>query len=205
MGFASARLDQAATNPSILTNTLFGLLGNGAAVTGSGTIGDPTAAGNTCDAENDSPGSAVSGVNPTNFISPAANTPSSSHPNSGGCAVAMTRTITAVAEVATGSSSVASLTSLTGTLGGAPPPVISSAGHRPFSVHGDAFVGAGAALQRSCSVQHNACANAGNGGSLTGGEAQCETQEKACIAAAAAAFAHGAVVKKLRRESMVMM
>ncbi|PQE20468.1 hypothetical protein CJF30_00001802 [Rutstroemia sp. NJR-2017a BBW] len=74
-----------------------------------------------------------------------------------------------------------------GTLGGAPPPVISSTGTRPFSVNGDTFVGEGAALQRSCSVQHNACATAANSGSISGGVAQCETQEQACNAASAAA------------------
>jgi hypothetical protein len=68
----------------------------------------------------------------------------------------------------------------TGTLGGAPPPVISSTGDRPFSVNGDTFVNSGAALQRSCSVQHNACANAANSGALSGGVGQCETQETAC-------------------------
>lgn len=40
--------------------------------------------------------------------------------------------------------------SFTGTLGGAAPPVISSAGNRPFSVNGSTFINAGAALIRSC-------------------------------------------------------
>ena len=40
----------------------------------------------------------------------------------------------------------------TGDLGGPPPPVISSAGDRPFSVNGNTFVNIGAAIQRSCSV-----------------------------------------------------
>ena len=39
---------------------------------------------------------------------------------------------------------------------------------------------AAAALQRSCSVQHNTCANAANSGALAGGESQCETQESEC-------------------------
>ena len=46
----------------------------------------------------------------------------------------------------------ANVQTFTGTLGGAAPPVISSAGDRPFSVNGDTFVNAAAALQRSCSV-----------------------------------------------------
>ncbi|KAB8297627.1 hypothetical protein EYC80_001435 [Monilinia laxa] len=196
-----------------------------------GTIGDPTAAGNTCDTENDSSGciftqnlivddatadeisAAVAGVS---------NSTSSSN-STGACAAAVTSTITAITAVATGSSSNASVASgaatsitsvapaasasttatgtnvqtFTGTLGGAPPPVISSAGDRPFSVNGDTFVGEGAALQRSCSVQHNACANAANSRSLAGGEAQCETQETACNAA-------GGAEKKLKRGAMMI-
>ncbi|KAK5489728.1 hypothetical protein LTR55_004247 [Exophiala xenobiotica] len=80
----------------------------------------------------------------------------------------------------------------TGTLGGPPPPVISSSGVRPFSVNGDTFVNIGAALQRSCAVQHNACANAANSGALAGGVGQCETQETACNAA-------GSGAKKMKR------
>ena len=70
----------------------------------------------------------------------------------------------------------------TGTLGGAPPPVVSSTGDRPFSVNGNTFVNSGAALQRSCSIQHNACADAANSGSLAGGVGQCDAQENACNA-----------------------
>lgn len=75
----------------------------------------------------------------------------------------------------------------TGTLGGPPPPVISGTGNRPFSVNGDTFVNAGAALQRSCDVQHNACANAANSGKLSGGVGQCDQQNNECRAAASGA------------------
>ncbi|TVY25345.1 hypothetical protein LHYA1_G005388 [Lachnellula hyalina] len=80
---------------------------------------------------------------------------------------------------------LANVQTFTGTLGGAPPPVVSSAGTRPFSVNGDTFVNAGAALQRSCSVQNNACADAVNSGG-SGSVSDCNTQETACNAAAAA-------------------
>ena len=70
--------------------------------------------------------------------------------------------------------------SFTGTLGGAPPPVTSGAGDRPFTVKGDTFVNATAAVQRPCSVQHNACSDTANSGALAGGQAQCETQGQAC-------------------------
>ncbi|TGO33346.1 hypothetical protein BHYA_0251g00130 [Botrytis hyacinthi] len=216
-----------------------------------GTIGDPTAAGNTCDDEADSPGciftknlivndatadeitAAVAGVsaNSTSIATTASISSSNSTSNSTGseCAAAVTSTITAVAAIATGSmASLASVASVaatsivsiassvsavaaassgtsatgtnvqtfTGTLGGAPPPVVFSAGDRPFSVNGDSFVGEGAALQRSCSVQHNACATAANSGSLAGGVEQCETQETACNAASG-------VAKKMRRQAMM--
>ncbi|KAH0426612.1 hypothetical protein CcaCcLH18_10216 [Colletotrichum camelliae] len=71
----------------------------------------------------------------------------------------------------------------TGSLGGAPPPVIQTSGTRPFSVKGDTFVGKNAALGRSCDVQHNACANAANSGQLSGGVQQCEDQNTQCHAA----------------------
>ncbi|KAM0249170.1 hypothetical protein ACHAQJ_009177 [Trichoderma viride] len=73
----------------------------------------------------------------------------------------------------------------TGTLGGPPPPVTSGTTDRPFSVNGDTFVNAGAALQRSCDIQHNACADAANSGKLSGGVGQCDQQNSQCTAAAA--------------------
>jgi hypothetical protein len=77
--------------------------------------------------------------------------------------------------------------SFTGTLGGAPPPVISGTGKRPFSVKGDTFVGSGAALGRSCDVQHNACASAANSGQLAGGVSACDQQNNDCHASISAA------------------
>jgi hypothetical protein len=97
------------------------------------------------------------------------------------------------AAAAAGGASAASGTNVqtfTGTLGGTPPPVISSAGGRPFAVNGATFVNAGAALQRSCAVQNNACSNAVNSGGA-GSVSDCNAQEKACNAAASA--------KKMRR------
>ncbi|KAL7917239.1 hypothetical protein ACQKWADRAFT_317476 [Trichoderma austrokoningii] len=73
----------------------------------------------------------------------------------------------------------------TGTLGGPPPPVTSATGNRPFSVNGDTFVTVGAALQRSCSIQHNACANDANSGKLSGGVGQCDAQNSQCTASGA--------------------
>ncbi|KAJ0116852.1 hypothetical protein J7T55_010003 [Diaporthe amygdali] len=87
------------------------------------------------------------------------------------------------ASVQTAAVSGTNVQKFTGTLGGAPPPVVSSAGDRPFSVNGDTFVGSGAALGRSCDVQHNACANAANSGQLSGGVQQCDQQNQECHSA----------------------
>ena len=84
---------------------------------------------------------------------------------------------------ASSSGAVNNIQTFTGSLGGPPPPVASSASDRPFSVNGATFLNAGAALQRSCAIQHNACADAANSGSLAGGVGQCDEQEKECTAA----------------------
>ncbi|EHK50159.1 hypothetical protein TRIATDRAFT_132795 [Trichoderma atroviride IMI 206040] len=88
-------------------------------------------------------------------------------------------------ETSTSTASGNNVQAFTGTLGGPPPPVVSGTGNRPFSVNGDTFVTVGAALQRSCSIQHNACANDANSGKLSGGVGQCDTQNTQCTAAAA--------------------
>ncbi|KAI7776250.1 hypothetical protein LA080_005537 [Diaporthe eres] len=73
----------------------------------------------------------------------------------------------------------------TGSLGGAAPPVNEDdASDRPFSVNGATFLNKGAALQRSCAVQHNACASAANGGEADFDVADCDQQLNACNAAA---------------------
>lgn len=75
----------------------------------------------------------------------------------------------------------------TGSLGGPAPPVVSGTGNRPFSVNGNTFVNIGAALGRSCDIQHNACADAANSGQLSGGVGQCDDQNTQCKAAASGA------------------
>ncbi|KAM0276082.1 hypothetical protein ACHAQH_007101 [Verticillium albo-atrum] len=86
----------------------------------------------------------------------------------------------AASAVQTATLSGANVQAFTGTLGGAAPPVVSSTGDRPFSVNGNTFTGAGAALGRSCDIQHNACANAANSGKLAGGVGQCDAQNTQC-------------------------
>jgi hypothetical protein len=86
------------------------------------------------------------------------------------------------AEAATGTVNVQSFT---GALGGPAPAVISSAAERPFAVNGATFLNIGAAIQRSCAIQNNACSNAANSGqNIAGGVGACNAQEDACLAAA---------------------
>ncbi|KAH7132596.1 hypothetical protein B0J11DRAFT_503763 [Dendryphion nanum] len=75
----------------------------------------------------------------------------------------------------------------TGALGGiAATPIVSSGNQaRPFQVKGDTFVNVGAALQRSCDQQFNACANAANGGDKTLSVSACSDQKTQCSAASA--------------------
>lgn len=71
------------------------------------------------------------------------------------------------------------LQTFTGALGGIAATPVENSGDakRPFSVKGDTFVNIGAALQRSCDQQFNACANAANGGDATLSVAACSAQK----------------------------
>jgi hypothetical protein len=66
-----------------------------------------------------------------------------------------------------------------GALGGAEATPVLQTGdaNRPFSVKDATFANLGAALQRSCDQQFNACANLANGGDETLSVAQCQAQK----------------------------
>lgn len=71
----------------------------------------------------------------------------------------------------------------TGSVGSAPVPVISSNADKPFSVNGNTFLNQGAAIQRACDVQKNACANAANSGADKSiSVADCDAQQQQCVA-----------------------
>jgi len=73
-------------------------------------------------------------------------------------------------------------------LGGIAAPEITDSGDasRPFAVKGNTFSAKSAAVQRSCDVQFNACANAFNGGTAKGFNlADCKKQQDACVASGA--------------------
>jgi hypothetical protein len=67
-------------------------------------------------------------------------------------------------------------------VGGAAPAVEDTGDtQRPFSVNGNTFATREAAVQRSCAIQNNACADAVNGGQAQGQSiATCNAQEAAC-------------------------
>ncbi|KAI9759266.1 MAG: hypothetical protein M4579_002475 [Chaenotheca gracillima] len=91
---------------------------------------------------------------------------------------------TAASANPTAGSSAGNSQPFTGSLGGAAPPVTDSGNaDRPFEVNGNTFVNIGAALQRSCDIQFNTCADAANSGASTSSVADCSTQKTACTAA----------------------
>ncbi|KAF8861634.1 hypothetical protein BDZ45DRAFT_250052 [Acephala macrosclerotiorum] len=175
-----------------------------------GKIGDPTGAGNTCDTEDDVEGcifsqnllvddataaeitAAVAGIASSSSASSASNSAAAvaTTGSTSACTAKATVAVTASAAASEATAATAAGTNVqtfTGTLGGAAPPVVSSSGTRPFTVNGNTFVGEGAALQRSCSIQNTNCANAANSGSLAGTTvSDCNAQEAACNAAASA-------------------
>ncbi|KAH8596121.1 hypothetical protein B0O99DRAFT_707271 [Bisporella sp. PMI_857] len=116
--------------------------------------------------------------------------------NNAEATAAPTATKSAAAEATEAATGTNNVQTFTGTLGGAPPAVESSAGDRPFSVNGNTFVNIGAALQRSCAIQNNACANAINSGALEGAVSDCNAQEQKCNAAASAS------ARKVRRQTL---
>ncbi|KAI1266085.1 hypothetical protein F5Y18DRAFT_36624 [Xylariaceae sp. FL1019] len=166
-----------------------------------GEVGDPTAAGNTCDVDTDPVGCIFSqnllvedatadeidaAVAGGASATPVASDPASSTDD--GCAASDTAAADAPAAsngtaVAT-PASASNVNVFTGTLGAAPVPVTSdAASDRPFTVNGDTFVNAGAALQRACAVQNNACANAANSGEIDASVGDCNAQEQDCNSA----------------------
>jgi hypothetical protein len=110
------------------------------------------------------------------------------------CPAAVTVTVTAAGAAATAAATPATniaaaapvaaggnFQKFTGALGGAPPAV--QKGGKGFVVDGSDFINVGAALGRSCDVQHNKCANAANTkqGGVTS-VSQCDQQNAACRA-----------------------
>jgi len=73
-----------------------------------------------------------------------------------------------------------------GTLGSDPIPVYYDAGlgvgngNRPFNVSGVSYDQVASALQNSCSIQMNACADAVNDGSISGEVSDCTDQQSEC-------------------------
>ncbi|KAI0076319.1 hypothetical protein K474DRAFT_1598266, partial [Panus rudis PR-1116 ss-1] len=96
-----------------------------------------------------------------------------------------TATATASNNSAAGAAAGNNLQTFTGALGGVTAPAVTPGG-RGFVVSGsDDFLNVGAALGRSCDIQHNQCANKANsGGGFSVG--QCDQQNNDCHAAISA-------------------
>ncbi|KAL5615660.1 hypothetical protein BROUX41_005693 [Berkeleyomyces rouxiae] len=156
--------------------------------TGTGTISATDVAFDGLPVASSNPGSTTGNNGPANLVgTPAAQTGSESQatstPQNSGTDAQENVTRTPESATSADTTSGTNIQTFTGSLGGAPPPVIQSTGDRPFSVNGNTFTGANAALGRSCDIQHNACSRAVNSGTLSGDQSQCETQNADCRAA----------------------
>lgn len=82
-----------------------------------------------------------------------------------------------------------------GNVGAAPVPILNDpTSDRPFSVNGATFLNAGAAIQRACDVQKNACANVANSGAAAEDDvsvSDCDAQQQQCVQANAAVAKRG--------------
>jgi hypothetical protein len=98
--------------------------------------------------------------------------------------VAATTTTKMATTTTTAASTAVNLQTFTGALGGISAGAVTASGAQ-FTSGGNQFNTLAAALQRSCSVQNNACANAANaqGQKTTFTVAQCNSQNTACNAA----------------------
>ncbi|EIW70269.1 hypothetical protein TREMEDRAFT_29844, partial [Tremella mesenterica DSM 1558] len=172
-----------------------------------GVIGDPTGAGKTCDVANDPTGciftqnllvpdatpdeidAAVSAAGLSNVASNSTSTASNlvsdasdllTKLNDGTLQKDQSYADAWLAGVST------NVNTFTGALNGAQPvPVTFVGGERAFQVNGDTFVNKSAAIQRACSVQNNACADAFNSKKGTSSVADCNAQEQKCEAQSA--------------------
>ncbi|KAF9267502.1 hypothetical protein L218DRAFT_691850 [Marasmius fiardii PR-910] len=159
-----------------------------------GQLGDPTAKGNSCDDANDANGcintlnllvpdvtddeikAAVAGV--SNNTGNGTVSSSGNNDNGNGTVSSGNNTPT---DSSSSSSSSGNLQTFTGALGNQAAPAVTKGG-RGFQVQGsDDFLNVGAALGRSCDIQHNKCANAANsGGGFSVGD--CDAQNTQCKA-----------------------
>ncbi|KAI0834122.1 hypothetical protein F5Y06DRAFT_301002 [Hypoxylon sp. FL0890] len=167
-----------------------------------GEVGDPTGAGNTCDTEDDAEGCILSqnllvedatadeidaavaaaggnanAGNATNADAGDADDADDDESEDDGADDSSAN----ANEGATATTGV-DVNAFTGSVGSAPVPVISSNADKPFSVNGDEFLNQGAAIQRACDVQKNACANAANSGEASISVSDCDAQEQQCVA-----------------------
>ncbi|KAI0482221.1 hypothetical protein GGR56DRAFT_663233 [Xylariaceae sp. FL0804] len=168
-----------------------------------GEIGDPTAAGNTCDVDTDKVGCIftqdllVKDATPAEIKAAVASAAPSAaaRRDLNPLNLGLKRTPTSSSRDSKRSDSATNVNTFTGSVGAAPVPVTSdAAAAKPFSVNGDTFLNEAAAVQRACSVQFNACADAANDGSAAGVEvSDCQDQETQCNAQASSSS------KKTRR------
>ncbi|GJJ14820.1 hypothetical protein Clacol_009088 [Clathrus columnatus] len=164
-----------------------------AAISSNNAVSIPNAS-DACNADISSSTPASSSASSSSSASPASSSSSSSSSDSSSSSTPVSSSSSADPTSSSSSSSASSsnssganLQTFTGSLGGAPPAVV--AGGNEFTVEGNnSFQTLSTALQRSCSVQHNTCADAANANKNAGfSVGQCDQQETQCNNVATAA------------------
>ncbi|KAI1336930.1 hypothetical protein F5Y15DRAFT_426689 [Xylariaceae sp. FL0016] len=160
-----------------------------------GDVNDATGAGNTCDVADDAEGCIFSqnllvedatAAEIDDAVAAAGNGAAAGNDaaTSSAPAAVAASSAPASASSAPASATANNVNAFTGNVGAAAVPVVSNAAEaKPFSVNGATFLNAGAAIQRACDVQKNACANAANSGAADIAVADCDAQQQECVAA----------------------
>ncbi|KAI0486138.1 hypothetical protein F4859DRAFT_357031 [Xylaria cf. heliscus] len=102
-----------------------------------------------------------------------------------------------------GNAAAANVNAFSGNVGADPIPIVNDpTSDRPFSVNGATFQNAGAAIQRACDVQKNACANAANSGAASGiSVGDCDAQQQQCVQANAGVAKRGLAGVRARQSA----
>ncbi|KAI3342770.1 hypothetical protein F4824DRAFT_119145 [Ustulina deusta] len=160
-----------------------------------GEIGDPTAAGNTCDDADDAAGCIftqnlivedASAQEIDDAVAAAGGDADADAGDQESADPADAGDANDAAGDAAGDDAATSadVNAFTGSVGADPVAIVNDpTSDRPFSVNGATFLNAGAAVQRACDVQKNACANAANSGSSDISVSDCDAQQQECVQA----------------------
>ncbi|KAG9237023.1 hypothetical protein BJ875DRAFT_370792 [Amylocarpus encephaloides] len=167
----------AAGNGSVASSAAGGASASATQATNGNGNGDGTAASSAV--ESAATSAAAGDESAASSTSSEASAATSAAANAGDSAATSSAATASATEAATGSANTG------GAVGGVAAPAVDDSGDaaRPFSVNGNTFVNKAAAVQRSCDIQFNACADAFNNNKQAGVTMEaCSAQQTTCNA-----------------------